>query len=259
MTPHLEVLVTGHGDPVTLFAHGLAMSIPDTRPFGSGVAGSRVFVHLRGHGHSVAPPADDAEAWTYPALAADVESVADDEGATRAVGVSLGAGVLLAAAVRAPGRFSRLVLAMPASLDQPRPPEAVAAAEQLADAIDAGDHTSIVRLLTALQPPAVRGRADLRLWARRHADWLARSTVSRALRRLPREVPVTEPAALAGVDAPVLVLAQTDDPVHPLAVAEQVAGLLPRAELVVSEVPWLWGGRDRLREVVGGFLDPVAR
>ena len=33
--------------------------------------------------------------------------------------------------------------------------------------------------------------------------------------------------------------------------------LLQRAELVVSDVPWLWGGRDRLRQVVGGFLNPV--
>ena len=38
---------------------------------------------------------------------------------------------------------------------------------------------------------------------------------------------------------------------------EGEADLLQRAELVVSDVPWLWGGRDRLRQVVGGFLNPV--
>jgi hypothetical protein len=35
----VEYLVTGGGEPVTVFAHGLAGSIPETRPFGSGVGG----------------------------------------------------------------------------------------------------------------------------------------------------------------------------------------------------------------------------
>jgi len=64
----LETLATGSGDPVTLFLHGMASSIRDTRPFGSGVAGRRVFLHLPGHGRSAAPPLDDTGAWTYQAL-----------------------------------------------------------------------------------------------------------------------------------------------------------------------------------------------
>ncbi len=58
-TGPLEVLVAGRGEPVTVFAHGLASaSIDETRPFGSGVRGSRVFLHFRGHGATVGP--DDA-------------------------------------------------------------------------------------------------------------------------------------------------------------------------------------------------------
>lgn len=254
MNDAVERLVTGSGTPVTVFAHGLGMSIPDTRPFGSGVSGSRVFLHLRGHGHSPAPPADQPKAWTYGALADDVAAVADDEGATRAVGVSLGAGALIALAGREPGRFERLVLAMPAALDRPRPADQVAAAAALADAVDAGDQPEISRLLIALQPPAARGRMDLRIWARRHADWLARTPVARALRTFPALAPLADPGELAAVTAPVLVLAQRDDPVHPLAVAEQLAAALPDATLEVSDVPWIWGARDRLRAVVGGFL-----
>ena len=257
MTPQLERLVTGEGTPVTLFVPGLAMAIPDTRPFGSGVGGTRVFAHLRGHGASFAPPADEPDAWTYPALADDVVAVADEERATQALGVSLGAGALLAAAVRDPHRFTRLVLALPAAVDRPRQAEQVAAAAALADAVDAGDHTTMVRLLVELQPQPVRRRMDLRVWARRHADWLARTPVSRALRAFPGQVPVPDVAALLAVDVPVLVLAQADDPTHPVAVAEQLAAALPRAELAVSDVPWIWGARDRLREVVGGFLTPV--
>ena len=51
----LEVLTTGSGLPSTVFAHGLAGSIETTRPFGSGVTGSRTFFHFRGHGASGRP------------------------------------------------------------------------------------------------------------------------------------------------------------------------------------------------------------
>ena len=64
-------LVTGAGEPTTVFAHGLAGGIPDTRPLGSNVAGRRVFFHFRGHGASDTPPG----AWTYQDLAADLASV----------------------------------------------------------------------------------------------------------------------------------------------------------------------------------------
>lgn len=258
MTDDLERLVTGAGNPVTVFVHGLAQSISDTRPFGSGVAGSRVFLHLRGHGRSVAPPADQPGAWTFDGLADDVVAVADEETATRALGVSLGAGALLALACRRPARFERLVLALPAAVDRPRPPEQVAAAAALADAVDAADQAQIARLLLELQPPAARGRMDVKVWARRHADALARTAVSRALRTLPGQHPVSAADELRAVAVPVLVLAQRDDPTHPVAVAEQLAQALPDAELQVSDVPWVWGARDRLRDAVASFLNAPA-
>jgi pimeloyl-ACP methyl ester carboxylesterase len=258
VTDGLETLVTGSGAPVTLFLHGMASSIRDTRPFGSGVAGSRLFVHLRGHGRSLAPAAEDAAAWTYDALVDDVVGVCDDEQVTQALGVSFGAAVLLAAVAREPDRFRRLVLALPATIDQPRPAEAVAAGHRLADAVEAGDQAEVARLLVQLQPPAVRRRMDVRTWARRQADWLSGSAVSRPLRTLSGLAPLSDAADLETVDVPVLVLAQANDPVHPVEVAEELAALLPNARLEVSDVPWLWGARDRTREVVGSFLSPGA-
>ena len=49
-TPHgveLECLATGSGRPVTVFAHGLAGGIAETRPLGSGVHGRRVFFQFQ--------------------------------------------------------------------------------------------------------------------------------------------------------------------------------------------------------------------
>src|SRR5450631_4600697 len=86
----LEFITTGSGLPATVFAHGMAGSIQTTRPFGSGVRGSRTFMHFRGHGASAAPETP----WTYAALGGELRAVADHVRATQALGVSMGAGAL---------------------------------------------------------------------------------------------------------------------------------------------------------------------
>jgi pimeloyl-ACP methyl ester carboxylesterase len=256
----VEYLLTGEGSPTTVFVHGLAMSIPDTRVFGGGVAGTKVFLHLRGHGHSATPARDDGAAWTYDALADDVTAVSDAVGATRALGVSLGAAALLrllirdASSRRAP-RFDRVVLVLPACLDEPISADGDTAA--LADAVETHDAVAAVAALLAMQPAAVRSRLDVRVWARRHADWLMGSGITSALRALPVQVPVPDLDALGTIRIPVLVLAQVEDAHHPLAVAQQLVAALPDARLEVSDGSWLWtpAERSRLRSVVSAFLD----
>lgn len=248
----VHFVVTGAGDPVTAFVPGLAQSIADTRPFGSAVPGGRVFVDLRGHGGS-SPPASDA-GWTYEGLADDVRRVADEVGATRALGVSLGAGALVRLLSQSPERFDRVVLALPGPLTEPRGPELLAATDALADAVEANDPVAVGRELLRLQPPSARGRVDVSLWARRHAAEIGGTPVAGALRHLPRQRVVDSLDTLAQVTAQVLVLAQRDDPVHPLSSAEALVDALPRADLVVSDVPWVWGARSRLRDVVSTFL-----
>ena len=120
----LEVLVSGSGVPATVFAHGLASSIDETRPFGSGVRGSRVFLHFRGHGATLGPETP----WTYAALQTELLSVVSRYDARRGLGVSLGAGVLLRAAWTDPAAFERLVLRAalddrPAATRSGRPPD----------------------------------------------------------------------------------------------------------------------------------------
>ncbi|MFL6071301.1 MAG: alpha/beta hydrolase, partial [Actinomycetes bacterium] len=75
------------------------------------------------------------------------------------------------------------------------------------------------------------------------------------IRFMPRATAVTSLEVLRGVEAEVLVLAQRGDVVHPVESAEALATALPNARLVVSDVPWIWGGRSSLRETVSGFLN----
>jgi len=252
--PHgvIDYLVTGSGPPVTVFGHGLASSIAQTRPLGSGVPGTRVYLHFRGHGRTSAPDPRTSP-WTYAALAEELRLVADRSGATRALGLSMGGHALLSLVAGSPDRFERLVFVLPAALDGLSPSEHGA---QMADLVDRGDVEGVARMLVAWQPVAVQELPAVRLWARRHAADLAGTPVVTALREMPGQVPLpggVEP--LRQVRVPALVIAQDGDPIHPVAVAERLAGTLPDARLEVLEPGGvLWRDRARLRGLVTDFL-----
>ncbi|HEX6872323.1 MAG TPA: alpha/beta hydrolase, partial [Micromonosporaceae bacterium] len=155
--PHgitLEYLISGQGEPTTVFAHGLAGGIPDTRPLGSGVAGRKVFFQFRGHGRSDRP---DGEI-TYADLAEDLRAVADAFGAARVLGVSMGAGALCQLLTQTPDRFDRLVFFLPAVLDEPRPPAAMARLRALLDAVEDDDAPTAAGLLSTEIPVSMRDR-----------------------------------------------------------------------------------------------------
>ena len=248
----VDYLETGRGAPVTVFAHGLAGAIDETRPFGSGVRGTRAFLHFRGHGASSAPETP----WTYDALAAELLAVADHVGATRALGVSLGAGALLHLAAQRPERFERLVLVLPAAIDQPRHDPAVERMQEMAAYLEGGDVEAVAGLLVTEQPENARERPDVAVWARRQARRLTDTAVARALRELPAAGPLDDRATLAHVHAPVLVVGQHGDDAHPARIAEELAEVLPNARLSVFDAGGvLWTHRRELRELIAGFFN----
>jgi len=251
----LECLATGTGTPVTVFAHGLAGDITQTRPLGGAVAGTRVFFHTRGHGRSTAP----GGAWGYRDLAADLDTVAHRYRATAALGVSLGAGALCRLLVDAPLRFSRLVFYLPAALDEPHPPAARDRYERLRAALAAAGGrpderalAGVVAVLAADAPGTTVGLAQ-------RAAALLRYGLAADLAGVLDEAPVPRPDELAAVDVPALVLAAHDDPVHPVEVAGRLAQALPRAELHVYPRPApLVTARADLRGRISGFLAATA-
>jgi len=247
----LEFITTGSGLPATVFAHGMAGSIQTTRPFGSGVRGSRTFMHFRGHGASAAPETP----WTYAALGGELRAVADHVRATQALGVSMGAGALCALLAHTPLRFQRLAFVMPAVLDRPRTDEALDRLVQMARRADDRDVEALAALLLAGEHVSVRTQPAVQLWCRRQAGALVGTPVSRALRALATAVPFTDRAVLAAVTVPALVIAQEQDPAHPVWVAEQLAAALPDAHLeVLAPGGLMWRHRAVMRDLIGGFL-----
>jgi 3-oxoadipate enol-lactonase len=208
--------------------------------------------HFRGHGRSAPSPSP----WSYAALAAELRGLADHVGATRAVGVSLGAGALTNLIADAPRRFNRLVFFLPAVLDEPRGDAAMARLAQMAALIDARDVQGLAGILLGDQPAGVRDRDDVRVWAEGRARTLAGTAVSSAVREISAEVAIADVGPLAAVVAPALVIAQQGDEAHPVQVAERLAGALGNARLHIFDADGaLWTHRRELRALVAGFLN----
>lgn len=257
-TGDVEYLVTRSGAPVTLYAHGLLGSIAEARTFSSGVPGTAAFLHFRGHGRTRA--ADGR--WDYGALAGELRAVADRVSATRALGVSLGAGAIMRLLESEPERFERVVLMLPPSVDGVRGDAATAVWRTLAGRVEAADAVGVARSLVAGQVPAVRELPAARKHFERVAERLVASDaeVATALRTLPTAVPIDGRAVLRRVDVPVLVVCQRDDPLHSAEVAEELAALFPAGRLHVMREPGLpWFGRDELRTLLTDFLGSVGR
>jgi 3-oxoadipate enol-lactonase len=249
----LEQLVTGVGEPVTVFAHGLAADISGTRPLGSAVTGRRVFFHFRGHGRSDAPPGP----WDFGELAADLRAVADLAGAGRALGVSMGAAALCRLLAETPDRFERAVLYLPAPLAGGRPPAAAARLQRLLAALDTGEAAAIAEAVELELPPSVRNTPAGWGYLRQRVEQLQRDGLAPQLETLWRAPAVADDTALRAVHVPVLVIGCVGDEVHPVAVAERLAGLMPRAALHVYDRPAvLWTNRAELRERISAFLNP---
>lgn len=253
MRPKLAQLVTGSGAPVTVAAHGLGASLAETRPLLGGVTGTRVLYAARGHGDSPLP----AGPFDYDVLGEDLEQVADAHAATRALGVSMGAGALLSLLARRPDRFERVVLFLPAAIDRPRTDQAVRRVAALAAALDAGQADVVERLVLEELPEDLRAQPAVAAYARTRTSYLLSCPgVAVALRALPGVTPVGDRSRLAAVSAQVLLLAQEGDPLHPAQVARDLSAVLPKARLVVFAQPGVvFRERTRLRAEVTGFLN----
>ncbi|MBM7783796.1 alpha/beta fold hydrolase [Tenggerimyces flavus] len=162
----------------------------------------------------------------------------------------MGAGTIL----RGLDLFDRVVLVLPAALDQPR--TQAAAFLTLARAIETADEARIADALRQSQPEAVRDRSDVLDWSRARAHELAGSDLAAMVRALATQQPIDDRADLAGYAGEVLVLAQEGDALHPVEVAVELAETFPKARLeVLPPGGLMWAHRAKVREVVSGFLN----
>jgi pimeloyl-ACP methyl ester carboxylesterase len=244
----VTLVVRGSGPPVTVVAHGLGASIPESRALAGGIPGTRLFPQARGHGDAPLP-----EQPGYGELADDLRAVADAHDATQALGTSMGAHALLRLLSTTPTRFERLVMFLPAAIDSPvrRPPA-------LAEALRSADREAVLSVVRQ-EVLGVPGASVDRYVEARTDFLLASPGLPALLEALPDDVPVPDRSVLAAVTAEVLVIGQEGDALHPASVARELAAALPRARLVVLEQPGAAFREPRLlRTLIGEHLGGAA-
>jgi pimeloyl-ACP methyl ester carboxylesterase len=257
----LDGEIAGQGPPVVLL-HGLSATRRNV------VQGSRALLRrgyrmiaydARGHGAS-----SPGTRYGYPELIEDLEAVLDDLGIDRValVGSSMGAATGMAFALRHPERVAALVQITPAYNGAARTGNVDDGAW---DAMATGLEEGGVDAFVDVAQPAGAGegwreiaREAVRQRMERHENPLE---VAQALREMPRSSAWDGLGALREVQTPVLIVASRDemDHLHPLAIAEEYARLLPNAELVVEDKgksPLAWQGA-RLSGVIADFFERV--
>lgn len=220
--------------PLAVYAHGgfgsraheERMSLFDWAPV---LAAGRRLVRYDARAHGRSTGESVATDYTYPSLADDLLALLDHLGATQPVdgiGASMGCGTVLHAALRAPDRFSRLVLLIP--------PTAWATREAYARANRTAADTIERQGVEAWQ--ATRGRRS-RPAAVADVPELPPTPEERVLPSVLRGLALSDlprPAAIATLRHPALILTWADDPGHPRATADTLAACLPDAQVRVA-------------------------
>lgn len=261
--PDTDYIATfGSGEPHTLFGHGFAGAIRDTRPFGTGVTGTKHFLHLPGHGGRPSP----GPGWHYGQIAEVLAQALSFTSATQALGVSMSAGGLLrllSSGHPAAQNLEKVALVLPASFTGFSAEVAEtnrAYLEELRGLVAAGDVESITDLMLSREPAEVAKLLPARAWTKTKAESLVDTDMSDGL-GLALEIAVDERAgndpltALARFPGEVLVLTHEDDPAHPVEVAEAIAAAIPTSRLeVLPAGSILWRGRHEVRRILGEFF-----
>lgn len=221
----------GSGAPL-IFLHGMGGSSAQCQGLLDPMKGvCQILPDLRGHGKTELGP---AEALSFAAMAEDVAGLWQSLGLKRVVlgGISMGAAVAVAAALRFPQQVEKLILLRPAWTDTPMAEEVQSWYRALAAAL---------REMT----PAALKADPVFSQIQRHADTAAiflNAFQDRASLRwpekyelLPPQRPVDTLAQLQALHMPGLILADRGDPIHLFQYAEQYAAALPNS--ILLEVP----------------------
>ncbi|MGH3415295.1 MAG: alpha/beta fold hydrolase [Actinocrinis sp.] len=237
----------GHG-PIVVYAHGLtssrrgedAWTLMDWSPLVA--AGHRLVRYdARGHGESTGRPVFTDYTWEH--LSGDLFAILDEvAGAEPAdvIGASMGCGTLLHAAVRRPERFARLVLAIPPTAWETRPPVATAN-NTAADIVQSRGRAFFFEAIRGLPLPPVQSGKE---------GTPPPPDISEALyphvMRGSAATDLPDPEELRGLWHETLILAWSADPSHPVSTAEKLNALLPNAHLHITqdyEDLKTWGNR----------------
>ncbi len=252
---------SGAGTPL-LFSHGLGGDLTQVSGLVTALPGLRtLLLDSRTHGRSLGTTHPGT--LHFASMADDAAALLAHLGIHRAVlgGVSMGAGICLAVAQRYPRIPLALILARPAWLDRPMPPN-LAVFPMIAQLVEqygreqalaAFEQTAQYQQFTQESPATA---ASLRgLFAGR-----TEAAMVTSFREIPASAPVESLENLREIRVPALVLGNRNDPIHPFEMAESLAAALPQAKLetIVSKSEGPIEHQRQFRDAVQRFLSSVA-
>lgn len=249
--------VIGSGRPVTVFSHGFAGSIRDTRPFGTGIRGTKVFPHMPGHGGNPSP----GPGWDYSTLADSLAGVLKRTQADQALGVSMSAGALarlITEGTPAALKLKKVAFVLPASWTAP--PEHLLEhfedyTQMLRRSVERGDEEALSQALLEREAPEVRSMPEAQMFARARAHAIITTDLKDGI-GLACRIAVEHPERASEFTGDVLVLTHADDSSHPVEIAERYAAAFPQARLeVLPRGSILWRGRREVRHILGEFFN----
>jgi pimeloyl-ACP methyl ester carboxylesterase len=212
----------------------------------------RITLECRGHGDSeLGAP----ESLSIQQFADDAITLLDHLGVRRVVvgGLSLGAAIALRLAVNCPDRVSGLILARPAWISEAAP-ENMRIYRDVAELLaQYGAEAGLARLeATERYRFLLRESPDNAASMR---SFFAREPVSTValLSRIPAQGPGVTREQMARLAVPALVIANEGDHVHSIAMATEVAELIPGAALEI--IPSKSSSRDAYVEAFRAALD----
>ena len=238
-------LIWGHGLSGSR-AHDDALGLIDFDPVGPW----RVLRYdARGHGES--GMTTDPQHYNWASLATDQLALADRLGVKSYVagGASMGCGTALHAAVQAPDRVRGLLLVIPPTAWETRRAQAAVWGELAAGVEADGVDAFIDGVLELESPDPYLGRTEwadsMNVQRQMSPDRLATVLRGAATADLPDRDAISE------LTQPALILAWTGDAGHPVSTAEQLADVLPNAELHLAST---WDDLQTWTDLAGTFL-----
>lgn len=250
------------GPGAIVFQHGLcgdARQPADMFPVA--IADRRLTLECRGHGGS---EAGDPTAFSIATFTDDLAALIEARGFAPCVvgGISMGAAIALRLAVMRPDLVRALVLARPAWVAEPAPPNMapnllvgdLLAAHSAAEARELFERTDTVARLMSDAPDNL---ASLRGFFGRAPQ----AVTAELLRRISADGPGIDRDQVRGIAMPVLVIGHGRDAVHPLAFAETLAGLIPGAwlDIIPPKADDPDGYREGFRAALDQFLQECDR
>ena len=229
--PALHVVDTGGQGLPVLFQHGLCGDAKQTAEMLPGCElFRRITLEARAHGQS---EAGDPSEFSISQFASDCIELIEDRrlAPVVAAGISMGAAIALRIAVLRPELVRALVLARPAWVCASAPANMRPNAEvgQLLKQMPVAE--AAFRASDTAQQLAIHAPDNLASLM----GFFSRpdtATTAELLSRISADGPNVSPTQLRSIKVPCLVIGNRLDAVHPMEMAEELAGLIPNAKLV---------------------------